>query len=74
MALSLEQLQALRDELQKWMYSGALEVRFNDRWYKFQNYADQERALARLDSQIEAASSASGTSTPRTTLATFTKG
>lgn len=73
MALSLTDLQSLRDELEKALYSGALEVRFGDRWIKYQTTDDMRKALADLNNKITATSSGSTTNPSRTTYAGFSK-
>ena len=50
--MTLDELASASDELQKALYSGVLEVRFGDRWIKYQSTADIQKALFDLKSQI----------------------
>lgn len=50
--MTLGEMESLRDDLQRAIYSGALEVRFGDRWIKYQHSADMRQALSDLKNDI----------------------
>ncbi len=52
MALTVQQLEAMRDKLQTAIFSGQMKVKFGDREVTYQTTADMERALDRLQRQI----------------------
>jgi hypothetical protein len=60
MDMTLEQLLVQRDELEKNINSGVLEVRFGERWFKYQSTGDMQKALTSLDNRIAVLSSPSG--------------
>lgn len=60
--MTSDELATARDNLQKAIYSGALEVRFGDRWIRYQSIPDMQRALGDLNNTI--ATTGNGT-TPR---------
>jgi hypothetical protein len=51
--MTADELQTAKDNLQKAIYSGALEVRFGERWIKFQSTTDMRKALADLNNAID---------------------
>jgi hypothetical protein len=67
--MTSDELTAAKDTLQKALYSGMLEVRFGERWIKYQSTADMQKALSDLNNTIATASS--GT-TPRS-MCNFTQ-
>ena len=69
--MTIDELNAAKDVLQKAIYSGAMEVRFGERWIRYQSTTDMRQALADLNSQIDAAS-ASPLSPPRS-MCNFTQ-
>lgn len=58
--MTVTELQDLRNELQRAIYSGALEIRFGDRWIRYQHTADMRQALADLNDQINTATNIAG--------------
>lgn len=70
MAISLSELQSMRDKLQRALFSGTRRVQFSDRAVEYNSVDDMRKALADLDAQIATASGAAQTSF---TLATHSR-
>lgn len=60
---TLEELQARRRALKDLIVSGTMELRFGDRWEKFDSYDGKVKALALVESEIAAAEVAAGSTT-----------
>lgn len=58
--MTLDELVTQRDNLEKNINSGMLEVRFGERWIKFQDTGAMQQALTSLDNKIAVLSSPSG--------------
>lgn len=50
--MTLEELQCLRDDLKRAIYSGALIVRFGEREIRYQTRAEMSQALSDLNAEI----------------------
>lgn len=61
MALTLTQLQTMRDALVTAIASGRLEIRFENRSVKYQSTADMKTALGLLDGEIATAANTNPT-------------
>jgi hypothetical protein len=53
--MTYDELVAAKNELQKALYSGTLEVRFGERWMKYQSTGDLQKALSDLNNKITTA-------------------
>lgn len=53
--MTSDELSAAKDTLQKAIYSGMLEVRFGERWIRYQSTADMQKALSDLNNEIATA-------------------
>jgi hypothetical protein len=53
--MTSDELSAAKDTLQKAIYSGMLEVRFGERWVKYQSTGDMQKALSDLNNEITTA-------------------
>lgn len=62
-AYTLAELHARRRALKDLILSGSMELRFGDRWEKFDSYEGKAKALAMCESEIVAAEAAAGTTT-----------
>jgi uncharacterized protein YukE len=70
--MTSDELSAAQDTLQKAIYSGMLEVRFGERWIKYQSTADMQKALADLNNQIANIQAQSSSTTGRS-MCNFTQ-
>lgn len=70
--MTVDELSAAKDTLQKAIYSGMLEVRFGDRWVRYQSIPDMQKALSDLKDEITTVQSASSGSTRRS-MCNFTQ-
>jgi uncharacterized protein YukE len=68
--MTTTELQNLRDELQRAIYSGALKVRFENREIWYQSTAEMRQALTDLNSEI---AKNAATSTSPTSMCNFTQ-
>jgi len=60
--ISLTELQAMRDTLQRAIFSGALRVKFAEQEVEYTNADDRRKALADIDAAIATASGATPSS------------
>ena len=60
--MTIAELQAMRDALQRAIYSGALRVQFTDRAVEYTSVDDRRKALADIDAAIATASGATPSS------------
>lgn len=58
---TLSELEARRRALKDLIMSGSLELRFGDRWEKFDSHEAKVKALALCESEIAAVQAAAGT-------------
>lgn len=59
--MSSDELLAAKDALQAAIFSGVLEVRFGERWIKYQSLNDMRAALGDLNNEIATVNPPSGT-------------
>lgn len=57
---TLEELQARRRALKDLIVSGTMELRFGDRWEKFDSYEGKVKALALVESEIAVVEASAG--------------
>ena len=60
--IQLSELQAMRDTLQRAIFSGTLRVQFGERAVEYTSVEDRQKALADLDAAIAKASGATPSS------------
>jgi hypothetical protein len=68
--ITTAELQAMRDTLQRAIFSGTLRVQFADRMVEYTSVDDRRKALADIDAAI---AKASGATTPSFSLATHSR-
>jgi uncharacterized protein YukE len=70
--MTSDELAAAKETLQKAIYSGMLEVRFGDRWIRYQSTSDMQKALSDINNEISNVA-ASATSSTRRGMCNFTQ-
>jgi uncharacterized protein YukE len=71
--VTADELAAMKDELQKAIYSGVLEVRFQDRLIKYQTTTEMRRALSDLNSTIDTGGDSGGSGTGSRSMSNFAR-